>query len=116
MSLGQRLTCKSPVAVCSQILWNSSGCGWRSGALALPPSGAFGSLMYLNMSFNSALGGAVPASLSTAGIFNMQARRTGHIQTTEGCMWEPLHSTTAIEQLPDRHHIMRFHTKLQQLA
>lgn len=30
--------------------------------------------MYLNMSFNSALGGVVPASLSTAGIFDMQAR------------------------------------------
>lgn len=52
--------------------------------------------MYLNMSFNSALGGAVPASLSTAGIFDMQARRTGHNETIEGCMWEPLHGTEAI--------------------
>ena len=44
--------------------------------------------MYLNMSFNSALGGVVPASLSTAGLFDMQARRTGYNQTIEGCMWE----------------------------
>ena len=69
--------------------------------------------MYLNMSFNSALGGMVPASLSTAGIFDMQARRTGYNQTIEGCMWEPLHNTQAIEQVPDCHHIMQFHTKRQ---
>ena len=60
--------------------------------------------MYLNMSFNSALGGVVPASLSTAGIFDMQARKTGHKQTTEGCMWEPLHDTKANQHC---YHTMR---------
>ena len=30
--------------------------------------------MYLNMSFNGALGGILPASLATSGIFNAQVR------------------------------------------
>ena len=44
-----------------------------SGALDLPSS-AFGSAVYLNMSFNGALGGTIPASLASSGIFNAQVR------------------------------------------
>ena len=45
-----------------------------SGALILPQSSAFGSAIYLNMSFNAALEGSIPAALQTTGIFNTQVR------------------------------------------